>query len=217
MKIFCLIPARIGSKRLKKKNLLKINNKSLIERNILRCKKSKVFNQIFINSDSTIFKKYALKNKINFYYRNKKLGNDKATSEDYIFDFLEKICCDYVVQVHSIAAALKINTIKNFVKYLKKKKPKILLSYDEVSLETFFGNKPINFKKNRKINSQSLKKLKKINWSISAWERNSFLKNKENKISATYAEKIDFFKISPYEGMVIKTMEDLSILRKILK
>ena len=217
MKIICLIPARIGSKRLKKKNLLKINNKSLIEWNILRCKKSKVFNQIFINSDSTIFKKYADKNKINFYYRNKILGNDKATSEDYIFDFIKKISCDYIVQVHSIAPDLKMKTIKNFVKYLKKNKPKILLSYDEISLETFLENKPINFSIKKKTNSQALKKLKKINWGISAWERNSFLKNKKKGKNATFAGKIDFFKINTYEGMVIKKMEDLSILRKILK
>ena len=50
-KIFAMIPARIGSQRLKKKNLALINKKPLIEYVIDSAKKTKFFDEIYINSD----------------------------------------------------------------------------------------------------------------------------------------------------------------------
>ena len=62
-KIFAMIPARIGSQRLKKKNLALINKKPLIEYVIDSAKKTKFFNEIYINSDDKVFKKIAQKKK----------------------------------------------------------------------------------------------------------------------------------------------------------
>ena len=56
-KIIAMIPARIGSKRLKKKNLVLINNKPLINYAIDAAKKTKIFSKIVLNSDHKIFKK----------------------------------------------------------------------------------------------------------------------------------------------------------------
>lgn len=217
MKILCMIPARIGSQRLRKKNLKKIKNLTLVENNILKCKKIKQFEKIYLNSSSKLFKKFAIKNNINFYLRDKKLGSNKTTSEDYIYDFLKKNNCDYIVQVHSITPLLKLSTIKKFLVKLVKKKPKIMFSYDKITLETCYKNKPINFNKKKKINSQNLRYLQKINWAISAWHAQTFLRNKKNKKNATFGEKIYFFEISPYEGIAIKNAEDLKFVRKIIR
>ena len=66
-----MIPARIGSQRLKKKNLALINNKPLIEYVVQSAKTTNIFKKIYINSDDKIFNKIALKNKINFYIDKK--------------------------------------------------------------------------------------------------------------------------------------------------
>ena len=49
-KICAMIPARIGSQRLKYKNLALINNKPMIYYAIKAAKKSQCFDKIFINS-----------------------------------------------------------------------------------------------------------------------------------------------------------------------
>mgnify|MGYP000850915640 CR=1 FL=1 len=54
-KIIAMIPARIGSQRLKKKNLALVNKKPLIEYVIQSAKTSNIFHQIYINSDSKVF------------------------------------------------------------------------------------------------------------------------------------------------------------------
>ena len=56
MKIVAMIPARIGSQRLKFKNLALLNKKPLISYAIQKAKKSKIFSDIYINSDADIFK-----------------------------------------------------------------------------------------------------------------------------------------------------------------
>ena len=58
-KICAMIPARIGSQRLKYKNLALINKKPMIYYAIEAAKKSGCFNKIFINSDHDIFSKIA--------------------------------------------------------------------------------------------------------------------------------------------------------------
>ena len=56
-----MIPARIGSQRLKKKNLIKINDLHLIEYTIKNAIKSGLTRNIYINSDSSEFQKIAKK------------------------------------------------------------------------------------------------------------------------------------------------------------
>ena len=62
MKIHVLIPARAGSKGIKKKNIQKINNKSLVEISIDFALKLKLNGKIFVSSDmnevENICKKY---------------------------------------------------------------------------------------------------------------------------------------------------------------
>ena len=65
--IVCMIPARIGSDRLKRKNLILVNNKPIISYVIEVAKQTNKFNSIYLNSDHRIFKKIAKKNSIDFY------------------------------------------------------------------------------------------------------------------------------------------------------
>ena len=51
MSIYCLIPARGGSKRIKNKNLLKIKGKPLINHTIKHALNSKKINKIFVSTD----------------------------------------------------------------------------------------------------------------------------------------------------------------------
>ena len=88
-KILAMIPARIGSERLKKKNLALINNKPLVYYAINAAKKSQIFDKIYINSDDKIFNKIAKRYKVDFYLRPKKLGSSNTKSDDIVYDFLK--------------------------------------------------------------------------------------------------------------------------------
>lgn len=60
MKIVCFIPARSGSKRIKDKNILLLNNKPLIFYTINKAIKSNCFSDIFVITDSKKYQKISL-------------------------------------------------------------------------------------------------------------------------------------------------------------
>ena len=62
-----MIPARMGSKRVPKKNLRKILGKQLIQYPIDAAKEAGVFDEIYINSESDVFKDIAEKSGIKFH------------------------------------------------------------------------------------------------------------------------------------------------------
>ena len=75
----CIICVRKNSKGIKNKNLLKINNQSLIEISFKQAKNSKIFNKIILSSDSEQMIKIA--NKLGFdlvIKRPKFLAKDKS-------------------------------------------------------------------------------------------------------------------------------------------
>ena len=54
MKVIAMIPARLGSKRVKNKNLRLLGGKPLIAHVIETVKETNIFDEIYINSDGTI-------------------------------------------------------------------------------------------------------------------------------------------------------------------
>ena len=73
----CIIPARKGSKRIKNKNIIKLNNIPLIGHVIKTALKSKIFSKVIVSTDSkkiqSIAKKYGADVP---FIRSKKLSND---------------------------------------------------------------------------------------------------------------------------------------------
>tara|TARA_B100000780_G_scaffold157310_1_gene110045 strand:- start:412 stop:1089 length:678 start_codon:yes stop_codon:yes gene_type:complete len=59
--IIALIPARSGSKRIKDKNILRLNKKPLMINSLELCKKSKIFDKIHLSTDSKKYAKIAKK------------------------------------------------------------------------------------------------------------------------------------------------------------
>ena len=54
-----MIPARMGSKRLAKKNLRELNGIPLIDRAIKKCLSARIFDEIWVNSEDIAFKRFS--------------------------------------------------------------------------------------------------------------------------------------------------------------
>lgn len=211
MKIIGMIPARLGSQRLKQKNLQEINGVSLLAHAIRKSISADVFDEIWVNSESEIFGDIALKEGVNFHKRPAELANNTATSEDFIHEFLLKHECDYVVQVHSIAPLMTVGDIKNFVDEVRKGQSDVLLSTEEIQIECAFNGTPVNFTYSEKTNSQELTPVQRISWSITGWKRDTYLSAYSAGKCATYSGIVSYFPISKLASHVIKTQEDLDI------
>ena len=133
MKRIGIICARAGSNRIKNKNLKKIDGKYLIFYTIDAAIKSKIFDQIYINSDSEkilrlIKKNYKSKNLI-LYKRPKHLGKSSIFVIDVIKEMLSKLLINKNVLSFILFPTCPLRNhkdIKNAYNYYKKIKNSVM-------------------------------------------------------------------------------------------
>ena len=90
--VLAIIPARGGSKRLPRKNVLPLGNKPLIAWTIEAAKKSKYIDRTYVSTESKIIKNIALKYGADVpFLRPKKLGNDTTPTIDVILHFIGQL------------------------------------------------------------------------------------------------------------------------------
>ena len=168
-KPFAIIPARVGSQRIKLKNIRLFNNKPLIYWTIKSAVECKIFSKIYVSTDSVIiknelnkFKKF--KDKITFLDRPKKLSGSKTKTSTLI---------KYLIKKNSLEKKFFDFILLQPTSPLRKKEHinKMWNIYKKYSLNDFFSvsekiNKFEINKKNRnifcgekKINSIKLKSI----------------------------------------------------------
>ena len=211
-----MIPARMGSQRLKQKNLRELAGVPLITRAIRKCKAAGVFDEIWVNSEHPAFGEIAETEGVRFHRRPAELANNVATSEQFIQEFLTQHPCERVFQVHSIAPLLTAPQVADFVRAMMDGGYDTLLSCTLEQIECACRDQPVNFTFAEKTNSQDLDPIQRITWSITGWRRDAYLAACAAGKTATYAGKIGFYPLDRMAGHIIKTEEDLRIAEALL-
>jgi CMP-N-acetylneuraminic acid synthetase len=211
-----MIPARMGSQRLKQKNLRELDGIPLITRAVCLCRDAGIFNEVWVNSEHTAFKKIAQQEGVKFHQRPPELAGNDATSEDFVYEFLKSHDCDYLFQVHSIAPLLASHTVVDFVRTMVTSEYDVLLSGVNEQIECSIEGKPINFNFFSKANSQELKPVQRITWSITGWRPETYMAAFEAGRCATYDGKVGFYPVDRVSGHVIKTEQDLQLAEALL-
>ena len=121
MKIIAMIPARLGSKRVPKKNLRLLNGRPLISYSIETAVKSKIFDEVYVNSESNIFSKIAEEYGAKFYKRPSFLSKDSTNNDQFCIDFLNNITGDILIQILPTSPLISSLEIKNFVNHMLQK------------------------------------------------------------------------------------------------
>jgi CMP-N-acetylneuraminic acid synthetase len=206
----------MGSQRLRQKNLRCVGGVPLISRAIRKCKEAGVFNEIWVNSEHPRFGEIATEEGVCFHQRPDHLGNNQATSEQFILEFLEKHSCDYLFQVHSIAPLLTAAHTRDFVRFTVDGCYDVCLSVVLEQIECAMANRPVNFTFDRKTNSQELEPVQRITWSITGWKAATYLDAAHAGRCATYAGRVGFCPIPRPAGHIIKTEEDLRLAEALL-
>ena len=206
-----IIPARMGSQRLIKKNLQLFCGMPLIEYAIHRCKEAGVFDDIIVNSEDSEIAEIAFRNNVKFYQRKAELANNVATSEDFIADFFRNSDYKTLHQVHSITPLLTAEKINDFVNFCNGHDYDTVLSNVEDRIEVAYKGEPINFSFAEKSNSQDLVPMQRITWSITYWTKDIFMAAHEERKCGTYSGKVGFFSLPLYSGLAIKSAEDLKV------
>lgn len=128
-KILAIIPCRSGSKEIRNKNLVKFNNKTLIEYSIHFAKECKFFDKIIVSTDSNVYKKISEKNGISVpFLRPKKISKDRSTDYEFITHCLkylkdnQNFKPDLIVHLRPTSPLRKIKDLKYGLRILIKNK-----------------------------------------------------------------------------------------------
>lgn len=129
------IPARGGSKGIPKKNIIKLNNKPLIQYTLDLCRNNLNVDDYFISTDSKEIKKVLSKlNYYNDYQRPKYLASDKASIVDTVlhgvnwYEKKNKVKVNSVILLQPTSPIRNIKELNLALKYFKKNNLKSLFS-----------------------------------------------------------------------------------------
>ena len=220
MKIIAMIPARMGSQRVKQKNIRLLNGKPLINHIVETAIKSQVFDEIYINSESEIFKETAEYNKIKFYKRPKHLSSNTATNDDFALYFIKNVEGDLLVQLLCTSPFITVEEIISFVQEIKDKNLDTLISVKNEQIECVYDGKPINFdQKGKTLPSQDLKPIQAYSCGIMGWKYDSFFQNMKKFDSEYHGGdgKIGYFVLKGFSNIDIDYEEDFQLAELVSK
>jgi len=206
-----MIPVRMGSTRVKNKNLRLIDGKPLVQYIIDAASESSMLDDIYVNSESTQFKGIAESSGIKFYQRPEDLSSNKATNDEFALDFINNIECDILVQLLATSPFVTSKEIDDFIKAMLNGDFETMVSVSNVQIECIYKNKSINFDQTKQTPpSQLLEPIKSYACSLMGWEVRRFKTNIE-KYNAAYHGgdgSIGFYELKGYATIDIDNEED---------
>ena len=153
MKVLALICARGNSKGIKKKNLLKFNNTTLIGHAIKQALQSKYIDDVVVSTDSSIIAREAKKNGAHVpFMRPAKLATDKSPEIDSWKHAVRYLNAEnkynFVVSVPTTSPLRKVSDIDKCINKAIKEDLDIVFSLNRSSKNPYFNMVII---KNRKL------------------------------------------------------------------
>jgi len=194
--IATVVPARLGSNRVKVKNLRMLNGKPLIEYILNTLKKTEYLNNIYINSESEYFREIANRYNVNFYKRDPQLATSQSLIDDYIYDFIQKVNPEYLAVVNPTSPFITSEELDNAWLYFNNNNFDTLLSCEKIQTHCFYKGKPINFSINGKHpRSQDIEPVRALNFAITIWNSKSYVNNYEKNAYGVYTGNFGFYDI----------------------
>ena len=217
-KIVGLIPARLGSVRVKSKNLRLLNGKPLIYYSIKALQGVKSFSEIYVNSESEIIGKVAKRYNIEFYKRPNELASSQSMIDEYIYEFLINVNCDILAVVNPTSPFLTSKDIDNAVNYFLKNDFDTQLACENIRTHCFLKGKAINFSTNGKHpRSQNIPPIQALNFAVTIWNSKNFITQFEKYGYAVYTGKLGFYAFDGFSTIDIDWEEDFQLAEVIMK
>lgn len=152
MNNIAVIPARKGSQGLKNKNLLKIDNKTLIERTIEFAIESKMFTRIILTTDYE-----NINNNIEYRKRPQELTKENTTMVEVIKDVIENCNInkeDNIILLQPTSPFRNKKDLKRVIGQLRFFESSITVKEVEINTELIFSSKNKNELKTKNIDNK---------------------------------------------------------------
>ena len=219
MKIIAMIPARLGSKRVPKKNLRLLNGRPLISYNIETAVKSGIFDEVYVNSEAEIFSEIAETYGAKFYKRPEQFSTDQATNDNFALDFMNNIDGEILIQILPTSPMISVQEIKDFTNEMTKNNWDSLISVEHKQIACVYKNNPINFDK-LKINppSQTMEPVMCYATVLMGWKYDIFKMNMKKTGSAYHGGygRTGYYELRGLSTVDIDREDDFKFVERII-
>jgi CMP-N-acetylneuraminic acid synthetase len=208
-KICILIPARGGSKRIPKKNMLNVSGKPLLKYVVDEC--LKVTNNVVVSTDDEEIANFLLENRIDMLDRPKSLAGDNTKTEEVVEDALKYRNESIIVLVQPTSPLLKCKYILEGLQKIKDYDSIISVCKDTGYYWSDRGQ-PINFEIGNRDRTQDKEIWYRENGAFYITHRDNFLNTKTLQNG-----KVGFVEMKGSESIDIDDYDDLKIVEAIIK
>ena len=218
-KIVLHIPARENSKRVPHKNIRIMNGYPMISYAIQNAIDSDVTKNIYVNTDSDEIEHYVKNNfDIKVYKRESSLANDKATSDQFNHDIIDRLKPDTLIMINPVCPLISPSDIKEALDLYKKSNCDTLISASKTQMQTFCDLQAVNINLNEELApSQENKVVHVLNWAITIWNAKLFDERMNKQGFASMGEDRLLFELDHIRGIKVSEEEDFIFAEKILK
>ena len=217
-RIVAMVPGRVGSTRLKLKNLAMLGGKPVIAYAIEAARDAACFTRVMVNADNEVFRAIAGRYDAEFYLRPEALGSSTTKTEEVIYDFIQKNPCDIVVWVSSIAPLQTGEEVRAVVEHFLREGLDTLITVKDEQVHCLYEGQPLNYREDEIFaQTQDLTPVQCFVYSIMMWRTEVFASKFEQRGYALLSGKIGYFPVGRESSIVIKTAEDLRLAEHVVR
>lgn len=217
-RVVAMIPARVGSTRLKLKNLALLCGKPLVAYAIESAKAAGVFRRIVLNCDSEIFSEVAQRYGAELYVRPRELGSSTTHSDEVVQDFMTRYPADAVAWVNTTSPLQPPEEIRGAVTHFLEAGLDTLMTVKEEQVHCVLEGHPVNFTTDTRFaRTQDLVPVQRFVYSVMMWRTDTFLRTYQERRHAFFCGRVGYYPVSKRSSIIVKTAEDLILAEAILR
>jgi len=219
-KIVLHIPAREGSKRVPRKNMREMNGKPMISYVIESALAANVTQNIYVNTDADEIIEYVSANypSMKIYKRDAELANDKASSDAFNYDIINKLNPDTLIMVNPVSPLLSTEDIKSALEAYQEHDCDTLITSESTQMQTFCNGEPVNIRLDEELApSQENGRITILNWAVTIWDAKKFKQRMQEKGYASLGENRLLFDIDPVHAIKVSEEKDFLFAEYLLR
>ena len=214
------IGCRLGSTRVKFKNLSLIDNKPLFSYLTDSALETLNIDRLYLNTDSkhiVDIAKDIYKDNLNYYIRPPHLGSSNAKLDDFVYDFMINFPSEITIFFNPCCLFLKTETIDKAIEYFVSNNLDSLCASKVAQTLCFKNNQPINFSFDKaQPRTQDLEPVHCQTCAFFIWRTKKFINAYEKNNAGNFCGKFESYGLSTLESIDIDTEEDFLIAESIL-
>lgn len=214
MKTIAMIPARLGSQRLPKKNLRLLGGKPLISYSIAAAKAAECFDEIYVNSEADIIGELAEDMGVGFYKRPVEFASNDTINDAFAFDFVQNVEGDILVQVLPTSPLITAAEIRGFVDEMETGNWDTLVSVVNHQIACVYEGQPVNFSRMEPHrSSQNMIPVQSYAGVLMSWTYATFIDHMHRLGFAYHGAdgRTGYFVLKGFSGIDIDHEEDFAM------